>query len=88
MSIDIPKDARAQAIASIQRYLEAYMEEKIGNIAAGALRGYFLEEIAPLVSVRQRACAATAQRSLADVARGLARRSSNDARITSGATRA
>ena len=25
------------------------MEEKIGNIAAGALLGFFLEEIAPLV---------------------------------------
>jgi uncharacterized protein (DUF2164 family) len=49
MSIDIPKDARTQAIASIQRYFEAHMEDKIGNIAAGALLGYFLEEIAPLV---------------------------------------
>ena len=49
MSIDIPKDARTQAIASIQRYFEAHMEDNIGNIAAGALLGYFLEEIAPLV---------------------------------------
>ena len=49
MSIDIPKDARTQAITSIQRYFEAHMEEKIGNIAAGALLGFFLEEIAPLV---------------------------------------
>ena len=49
MSIDIPKDARTQAIASIQRYFEAHMEEKIGNIAAGALLGFFLEELGPLV---------------------------------------
>ena len=49
MSIDISKDARTQAITSIQRYFEANMEEKIGNIAAGALLGFFLEEIAPLV---------------------------------------
>ena len=49
MSIDIPKDARTHAIASIQRYFEAHMEEKIGNIAAGALLGFFLEEIGPLV---------------------------------------
>lgn len=49
MSIDIPKDARTQAIASIQRYSEAHLEEKLGNIAAGALLGFFLEEIAPLV---------------------------------------
>ena len=33
-------------------------------------------------------CARTAQRNLAELARGLARRSSNEARIGSGATRA
>ncbi len=49
MSIDIPKDARAEAIASIQRYFADSMEEPIGNIAAGGLLGFFLEEIAPLV---------------------------------------
>ncbi|MCW5652371.1 DUF2164 domain-containing protein [Hydrogenophaga sp.] len=49
MAIDIPKDARAEAIASIQRYVEENMEERIGNIAAGGLLGFFLEEIAPLV---------------------------------------
>lgn len=49
MSIDIPKDARTQAIASIQRYFEAHMEEKIGNIAAGGLLGFFLEEIGPAI---------------------------------------
>ena len=49
MTIELPKDARAQAIASIERYFRANMEEKIGNVAAGGLLGYFLEEIGPLV---------------------------------------
>lgn len=49
MSIEIPKEARAQAIASIQRYFDANMDERIGNIAAGSLLGFFLEEIAPVV---------------------------------------
>jgi uncharacterized protein (DUF2164 family) len=49
MSIEIPKDARTQAISSIERYFSENMEEKIGNIAAGALLGFFLEEIAPIV---------------------------------------
>lgn len=49
MAIEIDKDARKEAIASIERYFEENMEEKIGNIAAGALLGFFLEEIGPLV---------------------------------------
>lgn len=49
MSIDIPKEDRTQAITSIERYFRENMDEKIGNIAAGALLGFFLEEIGPLV---------------------------------------
>jgi len=49
MSIELHKDARAQAITSIERYFRENMEEKIGNVAAGGLLGYFLEEIGPLV---------------------------------------
>jgi uncharacterized protein (DUF2164 family) len=49
MSIELPEDARTEAIASIQRYFDANMEEPIGNVAAGALLGFFLEEIAPAV---------------------------------------
>lgn len=49
MSIDIPKEARQEAITSIERYFLENMDEKIGNIAAGALLGFFLEEIGPLV---------------------------------------
>lgn len=49
MAIELPKDTRQQAIQSIERYFRENMEEPIGNIAAGALLGYFLEEIGPLV---------------------------------------
>jgi len=49
MTIEISKDARTQAISSIERYFTENMEEKIGNIAASALLGFFLEEIAPIV---------------------------------------
>ena len=49
MTIEISKDARKEAIASIERYFQENMEERIGNIAAGALLGFFLEEIRPLV---------------------------------------
>ena len=36
MSIELSKEARAQAIASIERYFNEHKEERIGNIAAGA----------------------------------------------------
>ena len=49
MSIELPKEARKQAIASIERYFAENMEEKIGNVAAGGLLGFFLEEIGPSV---------------------------------------
>ncbi len=49
MTIELSKEARNEAIASIERYFLENMDEKIGNLAAGALLGYFLEEIGPLV---------------------------------------
>jgi uncharacterized protein (DUF2164 family) len=49
MTIRIGKEAQRQAVASIERYFAEHLEQKIGNVGAGALLGYFLEEIAPLV---------------------------------------
>jgi uncharacterized protein (DUF2164 family) len=49
MPIELDKDARQQAIASIQRYFQENMEEPIGNIQAGALLGFFVEEIGPAI---------------------------------------
>jgi uncharacterized protein (DUF2164 family) len=47
--IELPKPARQAAIASIERYFREHMDEPIGNIAAGGLLGFFLEEIGPSV---------------------------------------
>ena len=49
MSIEIPRDAREEAIGSIELYFQENMEERIGNIAAGALLDFFLEEVGPCV---------------------------------------
>ena len=49
MTIELPKEIRAEAVKSIERYFEVHMEERIGNIQAGALLAFFLEEIGPSV---------------------------------------
>lgn len=49
MTIEISREARKEAVASIERYFQENMEERIGNIAAAALLGFFLDEIGPLV---------------------------------------
>ena len=49
MPIQLPDQARKDAIASIERYFRENMEEKIGNVAAGGLLGFFLEEIGPSI---------------------------------------
>jgi uncharacterized protein (DUF2164 family) len=49
MTIELSKEARKELIASIERYFLQEREEKIGKIAAGALLGFFLEELGPVV---------------------------------------
>ncbi len=49
MSIELSKEERQLAIASIERWFREHRDEPIGNVAAGGLLGYFLEEIGPLV---------------------------------------
>ncbi|HMB91529.1 MAG TPA: DUF2164 domain-containing protein [Rhodothermales bacterium] len=49
MSIEIPKETRDEAIGSIELYFQENMEARIGNIAAGALLDFFLEEIGPCI---------------------------------------
>jgi uncharacterized protein (DUF2164 family) len=49
MTIQLTKEDRSQAIASIERYFRENMEERIGNVAAGGLLGFFLEEIGPAI---------------------------------------
>lgn len=49
MTIEISKEASKAAITSIQRYFSENMDETIGSLQAGALLGFFLKEIGPLV---------------------------------------
>ena len=49
MTIDIPKPVRAQAIASIQRYFQENMPEPIGDLPAGLLLNFFIEEVGPAI---------------------------------------
>jgi uncharacterized protein (DUF2164 family) len=49
MALELSKEARSQAITSIERYFRENMDEKIGNVTAGALLGFFLEEIGPTI---------------------------------------
>ncbi len=53
MSVELPKEAYQEAIASLQRYakenLQDELGEKLGNIAAAGLLEFFLEEVGPLV---------------------------------------
>jgi uncharacterized protein (DUF2164 family) len=49
MTIEISKQTRAEAIASIRRYFEENLSEPIGDLPAGLLLNYFLEEIGPVI---------------------------------------
>jgi uncharacterized protein (DUF2164 family) len=47
--MELPKHVRAEAIASIQRYFEENLPEPIGELPAGLLLDFFLEEVGPAV---------------------------------------
>lgn len=49
MTIEISKESSKAAITSIQRYFSEHMDEEIGSLQAGALLGFFLKEIAPVI---------------------------------------
>ena len=49
MPIELTKEDRQQAVASIERYFRENMEDKIGNIAASGLLSFFLEEVGPSI---------------------------------------
>jgi uncharacterized protein (DUF2164 family) len=49
MSIELSKEARSEAIASIQQYFERNLPEPIGELPAGSLLNFFLEEIGPAI---------------------------------------
>lgn len=60
MPITLPDAARDEAVAAIQQYAADEFDEPLGNIAAGALLDFFLEEVAP--SVYNRAVADVQER--------------------------
>ena len=47
MPITLPDTTQQQAVASIERYFREHMDEPIGNVAAGGLLKFFVEEIGP-----------------------------------------
>ena len=49
MPIKLQDQVRKDAIASIERYFREILDEKIGNIAAGGLPSFFLEEVGPSI---------------------------------------
>lgn len=48
-TIELTKPARAEAIASIQRYFEENFPEPVGNLPAGQLLDFFVAEIGPAI---------------------------------------
>jgi len=49
MTIELSKEANQNALESLQKYFEVNMEEPLGNLAAGALLQFILEEIGPSI---------------------------------------
>ena len=48
-TVELPKPVRATAIASLKRYFEEELGEPIGDLKAGLLLNYILEELGPVV---------------------------------------
>lgn len=49
MPIELTRQNRADAVKSIQRYFNENLPEPLGDLPAGMLLDYLLEEIGPLV---------------------------------------
>lgn len=47
MAIELPKETRATAVASIERWFTANLDMRIGNMQAAELLDFFLKELAP-----------------------------------------
>jgi uncharacterized protein (DUF2164 family) len=60
VAIELAREVREEAIKSIERWFQQERGERIGNIAAGALLGFLLEEIGP--SIYNRAVADVQER--------------------------
>jgi uncharacterized protein (DUF2164 family) len=49
MPIDISKQCRTDAIASLKRYFEENLPEPIGDLPASLLLQFFVDEIGPVI---------------------------------------
>ncbi len=49
MPIELNKEAKQTAIDSLQKYFEANLDGRIGNLEATALLNFILEEIGPSI---------------------------------------
>lgn len=48
-TLQLEKQARIEAIASLRRYFQQNMPEPIGELAAGLLLDFFVEDIGPAI---------------------------------------
>ena len=48
-AIELKKQARTDAIASLKKYFEEEMQEPLGDLRAGLLLDFFMEEIGPAI---------------------------------------
>lgn len=49
MQIELSKEERTQAIASIRQYFEKNLDGPIGELAAGLLLNFFVEDVGPAI---------------------------------------
>jgi uncharacterized protein (DUF2164 family) len=49
ITMDLSKEARAEAVASLKRYFDENMPEPIGDLPAGLLLSFFLEDVGPVI---------------------------------------
>lgn len=47
--IELSKQTRVAVVGSLQRYFEENMPEPLGNLPAGLLLDFFLEEVGPVI---------------------------------------
>lgn len=59
ITIELPKQTREEAIRTLQRYFEQEMPEPLGELRAGLLLNFILEEIGPVIYNRAIADAQT-----------------------------
>jgi uncharacterized protein (DUF2164 family) len=49
MKIELTEDARKRSVASLRQYFAAEMEDEIGDLKAGLLLDFILQEIGPSI---------------------------------------